>query len=81
MDNNTAQNGTIGYPNLAQNSASIPIPTPTTPTPVQSTSDAKMLEDLAAQIQKLDTTPQTQSSFESLNTLPVPDGPDIPALF
>ena len=79
MDNNTAQNGTIGYPNLAQNSASIPIPTPTTPTPVQSTSDAKMLEDLAAQIQKLDTTPQTQSSFESLNTLPVPDGPDIPA--
>ena len=79
MDNNTAQNGTIGYPNLAQNSASIPIPTPTTPTPVQSTSDAKMLEDLAAQIPKLDTTPQTQSSFESLNTLPVPDGPDIPA--
>lgn len=79
MDNNTAQNGTIGYPNLTQNSPSIPIPTPTTSTPVQSTSDAKMLEDLAAQIQKLDTTTQVPSSFESLNTLPVPDGPDIPA--
>lgn len=74
MDNNTAQNVTLQYPNFAQGTANTPVSDTTvnstpTPPPVQSPTDEKILQDLASQIAAVN---QTQTQPIQPEVIPAP---------
>ena len=90
MDNNTAQNVTLQYPNFASGTVNTPVvdasvnqsPTPSV-APVQSSSDEKILQDLASQIAAVNqgTPLPTQPEVTPTPVVPEPTQPqDIPVL-
>ena len=80
MDNNTAQNGTIQYPDLTQSTGSVTTPSGDTstsspqPTPA---SEEKILQDLASQIQAMNTpAPENESNVvDALSGIPTSPTP------
>ncbi len=80
MDNNTAQNGTIQYPDLTQSVGSVTTPsdgTSTSPTQPTPPSEEKILQDLASQIQAMNTpAPENESKVvDALSGIPTTPTP------
>lgn len=79
MDNNTAQNGTLQYPDLTQNigNTTAPVADTTTSSPTPPPADEKVLQDLASQIQAMNAPaannqPNVVDALAGMPTSPTP---------